>query len=456
MSLRVCARVVSPFLLKMDARVQVYFRPRPPDQGRDSDIVVDGKMVSVRGHETAYQFAGALRDTATQEETYRMLCGGMLHAVAGGYDMAVLFYGQTGTGKTHTATGTPEEEGVVPRALSDILGAKLDEPRVWITAFQIGADETGSERVTDLLREGPEHPRICLGQGNRSEVRPLHTVHVSSSAEARRVVERANRGRSTRATTYNKQSSRSHAIICVHVTHGTGVVRSSTVYFCDLAGSERYSATDSDVGHKEAIATNGALSALGQVVQAMAAGSQHPPFRRSRLTEALAGPFCTGYVRVMVHSRAGEPAATIATLNFGQSALSITTRPVPREHAENHAGLRAQIDRMEQERSALEARLSDAERRLEEREAEERRQTRLAPPVADCLESSEYEVAEDPVPNSNEEMRQILDRLEVMNAQLFNYVQLCERFEQENMRLRQELEACRVPAQKSRGGAAKK
>jgi chromosome segregation ATPase len=152
----------------------------------------------------------------------------------------------------------------------------------------------------------------------------------------------------------------------------------------------------------------------------------------------------------MVHSRAGESAATIATLNFGQSALSITTRPVPREHAENHAGMRAQIDRMEQERLALEERLNEAERRLEERESEARKRTLLPPPVTDSSESSEYESADAPVQNSNDDVQRMLERLEDMNSRLYNYVQLTERFECENARLRDELEACM--AQKARGG----
>ena len=430
----------------MDSRVRVYFRPRPPEPGAADDIVVSGKTVSLRGGTTAYEFAGALQPSASQEDAYRMLCGDLLTVVKGGFDVAILFYGQTGTGKTHTATGTPDNEGVVPRAVTDILSARLSNLRVHVTAFQIGADESGRERVTDLLREGTEPPRMYMGAGSRSEVRPLHSVHVSSGVEARHVVEHANRGRAVRATNYNKQSSRSHAITAVHVRHGVDMVRNSTVFFCDLAGAERYEATDSAAGHREAIATNSALSALGQVVQAMAQGVEKPPFRRSQLTTALAGAFCTGVVRIMVHSRAGEPAATAATLNFGQSALSITTAPVPREHAENHAGLRAQLERMEGERTALEERLLRAERNLEESEAAGKRASaeaaaalellRSAPPVTDSSESSELEPAAEPVVSNETEMKRILEGVDRLNASLFNAVQLSERYERENSDLR--------------------
>lgn len=430
----------------MDGRVRVYFRPRPAEAGADNDIAVVGDTVSLKGGSTAYKFAGALQPSASQDDAYKMLCGDLVKAVRGGFDVAILFYGQTGTGKTHTATGTPDNEGVVPRAVADILASRLPNLRVHVTAFQIGADETGRERVTDLLREGVEPPRMYMGGGSRSEVRPLHSVHVSSGTEARHVIEHANRGRAVRATNYNKQSSRSHAITAMHVRHGVDMVRSATVFFCDLAGAERYEATDSAAGHREAIATNSALSALGQVVQAMASGSDKPPFRRSLLTTALAGAFCTGVVRIMVHSRAGEPSATAATLNFGQSALSITTAPVPREHAENHAGLRAQMERMEQERNSLEERLLRAERNLEESEAAGKKAMaeaaaaldllRSAPPVTDSSESSELEPAAEPLVSSETEMKRILDGVDRLNASLFNAVQLATRYEQENAELR--------------------
>ena len=40
------------------------------------------------------------------------------HLLVTGYNVAVLAYGQTGTGKTHSMVGGPDlEEGIIPRAV---------------------------------------------------------------------------------------------------------------------------------------------------------------------------------------------------------------------------------------------------------------------------------------------------------------------------------------------------
>lgn len=426
--------------MSVDSRVRVFFRPRPPDDGVESDIVVRGNTVSLRGGTSAYEFAGALQAASTQQDAHAMLCGDMMQAVKEGVDAAFLFYGQTGTGKTHTATGTEDDEGVVLRALSDLMAARLEEPRVVMTAFEIGADAAGRERITDLIRPGTELPSVYMPSGARAEVRPLETVHVSSLHEARCVVSHASRGRSMRKTAYNEQSSRSHAVTCVHVRHGVGRVRESVVYFLDLAGAERHDATDSDVGHREAISTNSALTALGRVIQAMASGSTKPPFRDSLLTRVLAGPFTGGVVRIMVHGRNGYPAATAATLNFGQSALSIRTRPVQRERVEDLADLSALLTREEQRRIAAEERLAAIEKVLEQREA--KRAAEAGAPVAavpeqseslacDSSESSDFGPPVAYHPTSELQMRQLIDYVERFNAERYNTANLLTRLESE-------------------------
>ena len=43
-----------------------------------------------------------------------------------GYNGSVLLYGQTGTGKTHTMSGTEDLDGVLQLAVNDIFGRLPD------------------------------------------------------------------------------------------------------------------------------------------------------------------------------------------------------------------------------------------------------------------------------------------------------------------------------------------
>lgn len=44
----------------------------------------------------------------------------LVASVLDGFNGCVFAYGQTGTGKTHTMEGTPDDEGIIPRAFRHI------------------------------------------------------------------------------------------------------------------------------------------------------------------------------------------------------------------------------------------------------------------------------------------------------------------------------------------------
>lgn len=96
----------------------------------------------------------------------------------------------------------------------------------------------------------------------------------------------------------NEHSSRSHSILSLRVRgeslHDKSSVVVSKLHLVDLAGSERLSKTDAQGERlKEAHAINKSLSALGDVIQALAAKSAkgnggsgaggHVPYRWVRL-----------------------------------------------------------------------------------------------------------------------------------------------------------------------------
>jgi hypothetical protein len=93
------------------------------------------------------------------------------------------------------------------------------------------------------------------------------------------------------ATNSNAASSRSHTVILASVSITAGdTTRKSTLYFADLAGSERQSASGA-VGKRlsEAKHINKSLLNLSNVISKLAerVEGEHVPYRNSKLTRLL-------------------------------------------------------------------------------------------------------------------------------------------------------------------------
>jgi len=121
----------------------------------------------------------------------------------------------------------------------------------------------------------------------------------------------------------NARSSRSHALVHLHLTqHVEGKLSRRVFLFVDLAGSERIERSGVDgAGKKQAAAINSSLSTLGKVIQELLGGSKHVSFRESTLTQLLRSTFsgrsCTAVV-VNVASEAAFLDETLCALQFGE------------------------------------------------------------------------------------------------------------------------------------------
>ncbi len=80
----------------------------------------------------------------------------VVRSVMDGFNVCIFAYGQTGTGKTFTMEGIPEDRGVNYRALEELF--RLSEERSSSVAytFAVSILEVYNEKIRDLLDESSE------------------------------------------------------------------------------------------------------------------------------------------------------------------------------------------------------------------------------------------------------------------------------------------------------------
>ncbi|KAF5178267.1 Kinesin-like protein, partial [Thalictrum thalictroides] len=342
-------------------RVAVRLRPRnAEEQVADADFAdcvelqPELKRLKLRKNNwdsDTYEFDEVLTEFASQKRVYEVVAKPVVESVLDGYNGTVMAYGQTGTGKTFTLGRLGEEDtaarGIMVRSMEDILAdISLETDSISVSYLQLYM-----ETIQDLLDptndnipivEDPKTGDVSVPGATLVEIRNQHSfVELLRLGEAHRFA--AN-------TKLNTESSRSHAILMVHVKrcvkgseaalsieNGNGshtsksyrppLVRKGKLVVVDLAGSERIDKSGSE-GHtlEEAKSINLSLSALGKCINALAENSPHVPVRDSKLTRLLRDSF-GGTARTSLIVTIGPSprhrGETTSTIMFGQRAMKV-------------------------------------------------------------------------------------------------------------------------------------
>ncbi|GBG63061.1 hypothetical protein CBR_g36544 [Chara braunii] len=329
----------------LKGNIRVYCRVRPllgNEVGRNTTIEYCGEngdiMVVHPGKSNSrrtFTFDKVFGMQTTQADVF-MDTKPLIRSVLDGFNVCIFAYGQTGSGKTFTMSGPTNAKegdwGVNYRALNDLfsLGIAREDTVRYEVAVQML--EIYNEQLRDLLSPDSNKKLEIRNnsQQNGLNVPDAQLVPVRSTQDVLELMKIGLKNRAVGATALNERSSRSHSVLTVHV-QGKELTRGGMIRGClhlvDLAGSERLDRSEATGERlKEAQHINKSLSALGDVIAALALKNNHVPFRNSKLTQLLQDSLGGQAKTLMfVHISPDDESygETISTLKFAERVSSV-------------------------------------------------------------------------------------------------------------------------------------
>ncbi|OAX39759.1 kinesin-domain-containing protein [Rhizopogon vinicolor AM-OR11-026] len=324
-----------------------------------------------------FMFDRVFDSGARQVDVYEATAKPLLNGLLDGYNATVFAYGATGCGKTHTISGTEADPGIIYLTMAELFQRIDDRKDEWNIEVVATFLEIYNEEIRDLLAEpGTSTSRggLQIREDKSVKVIGLVELHPTSAEEVKQIVLQGNSRRTQSPTHANETSSRSHAVLQVHVTQAprtaslTEQRTMATLSIIDLAGSERAAAT-SNMGQRmvEGANINKSLLALGNCINALCESGgavRHVPYRNSKLTRLLKfslGGNCKTVMVVCVAPTSLHFDDTHNTLLYAERATKIKTKVVTRNvvNVDRHVGQYVEaINRLNLEVTELKAKLA--------------------------------------------------------------------------------------------------
>uniref|UniRef100_A0A182XLR5 Kinesin-like protein n=1 Tax=Anopheles quadriannulatus TaxID=34691 RepID=A0A182XLR5_ANOQN len=292
------------------------------------------RLVSYSDCGKVYLFDKVFKPNATQEKVYNEAAKSIVSDVLAGYNGTIFAYGQTSSGKTHTMEGVigdPAKQGIIPRIVNDIFNHIYTMEMNIEFHIKVSYYEIYMDKIRDLLDVSKVNLSVHEDKNRVPYVKGASERFVSSPEEVFEVIEEGKSNRHIAVTNMNEHSSRSHSVFLINVKQENMENEkklSGKLYLVDLAGSEKVSKTGAEgTVLDEAKNINKSLSALGNVISALADGNKtHIPYRDSKLTrilqESLGGNARTTIV-ICCSPASFNESETKSTLDFGRRAKTV-------------------------------------------------------------------------------------------------------------------------------------
>ncbi|CAN8232179.1 unnamed protein product [Cochlearia groenlandica] len=379
------------------------------------------------------------------ESFYKSFIEERIKGVKAGNKCTIMMYGPTGSGKSHTMFGCGKQPGIVYRSLKDILGDSDQESSGVVTFVQVSVLEVYNEEIYDLLstNTGNNLGIGCPKGGSSSKVRlevmgkKAKNATFISGTEAGKIskeIVKVEKRRIVKSTLCNERSSRSHCMIILDVPTVGG-----RLMLVDMAGSENIDQAG-QTGFEAKMQTakiNQGNIALKRVVESIANGDSHVPFRDSKLTMLLQDSFEDDKSKILMILCASpdpkEMHKTLCTLEYGAKAKCI----VRGSHTPNRdknggdesssavilgtriAAMDEFISKLQSEKKQQEKERNDAQKQLKKKEEEVSALRSLLKQKEACA-SNEEKIKE-----------KVNERTELLKTELERKLEECQRMAEE-------------------------
>ncbi|KAL2609200.1 hypothetical protein R1flu_027773 [Riccia fluitans] len=287
----------------MKGKIRVYARWRPRSE---KEIRENQKNILLRPDEFTvehpwkdekkqHQFDHVFDETTTQEQIFEDTKY-LVQSAIDGYNVCIFAYGQTGSGKTFTIYGNDANPGITPRATGEVFNILKRDANKFSFSVKVYMLEIYQDSLVDLLvasgggRIGAKPRKLEIKKDSKGMVvvEGATLVTVVTLEELETILAEGQKRRHVSGTHMNSESSRSHLILSMIIESTnlqTQVLVKGKLSFVDLAGSERVKKSGSSGEQlKEAQSINKSLSALGDVISALATEEGHIPYRNHKLT----------------------------------------------------------------------------------------------------------------------------------------------------------------------------
>lgn len=203
-----------------------------------------------------------------------------INSLLEGYNITIITYGQTSTGKTFTIRGNNKEKGIIPNSIEYLLNCidnYKDSIKYEVTASYY---EIYNENINDLL--DIKNSNIELRDNSyyinkntlvkETLIEKAVKAKITNIKEAEEILIKGDKNKKIAETNLNNKSSRSHTIFKIDVTTFDNTLnnnsyKKSTLNIIDLAGSENvYKANTNGMRLKEGSNINKSLLSLSNVI----------------------------------------------------------------------------------------------------------------------------------------------------------------------------------------------
>ncbi|CAK0740574.1 hypothetical protein CVIRNUC_001260 [Coccomyxa viridis] len=335
----------------MKGKIRVFARVRPmlgfeADRGHRNALNIPDELTLDhiwKDKKREYSFDAVFSPDASQDKVFEDTRH-LVQSAVDGYNVCIFAYGQTGSGKTHTIYGSEGNPGLTPRGIHELFNVLDRDSGKYTFSVACFMLELYQDDLADLLL--PPQPKVPTGRqagsfGTQLRVPKLEIkkdakgmvsvpgatmIEVTSARELLATIEKGQQRRHTSSTQMNRESSRSHLIMSVLIEATnlqTQNVTKGKLSFVDLAGSERVKKSGSTGEQlKEAQAINKSLSALGDVISALAGEQPHIPYRNHKLTMLMSDSL-GGTAKTLMFVNVSP---TDSNLDETQNSLAYATR----------------------------------------------------------------------------------------------------------------------------------